>query len=125
MVQMGKSKYSEEFKREALRICEQQGVRTASDKLGIPIKTMYLWQRAERLGRGMPLKGLKPGETAEEGIKRLEREIDELREANHILKKAMGFLVLGSKHTTIGKDGILQMNIIFRRWLNESFSSNR
>jgi|GEM_PF-1514147 len=122
---MGKSKYSEEFKREALRICEQQGVRTASDKLGIPIKTMYLWQRAERLGRGMPLKGLKPGETAEEGIKRLEREIDELREANHILKKAMGFLVLGSKHTTIGKDGILQMNIIFRRWLNESFSSNR
>lgn len=121
---MGKSKYSEEFKREALRICEQQGVRTASDKLGIPIKTMYLWQRAERLGRGMPLKGLKPGETAEEGIKRLEREIDELREANHILKKAMGFLVLGSKHTTIGKDGILQMNIIFRRWLNVSFSSS-
>lgn len=91
---MGKSKYSEEFKREALRICEQQGVRTASDKLGIPIKTMYLWQRAERLGRGMPLKGLKPGETAEEGIKRLEREIDELREANHILKKPWVFWCL-------------------------------
>jgi len=32
-------------------------------------------------------------ETAEEDFKRLEREIDELREANHILKKAMGFLV--------------------------------
>jgi hypothetical protein len=36
---------------------------------------------------------LKPGETAEEGFERLERENDELREANMILKKAMGFLV--------------------------------
>lgn len=86
-------KYTDEFKREALRLCEQQGVHSASDKLGIPIKTLYLWQRKERLGRGTPLKGLKPGETAEEGFKRLERENDELREANHILKKAMGFLV--------------------------------
>jgi transposase len=87
------SKYTEEFKREALRVCEQRGVRETSEKLGIPIKTLYLWQRNERLGQGKPLKGLKPGETAEEGFKRLEHEIDELREANHILKKAMGFLV--------------------------------
>ncbi len=87
------NKYTEEFKREALRVCEQHGVRTTSEKLGIPIKTLYLWQRIERLGQqGKHLKGLKPGETAEEGFKRLERENDELREANHILKKAMGFL---------------------------------
>jgi hypothetical protein len=88
---MGK-KYIEEFKREALRVCEQHGERATSEKLGIPTKTLYLWQRIERLERGKPLKGLKPGETTEEGFKRLEREIDELREANHILKKAMGFL---------------------------------
>ena len=86
------NRYSGEFKREALKLCEQHGVRATSEKLGIPIKTLYLWQRNERLGRGTPLKGLKPGETAEEGFKRLERENDELREANHILKKAMGFL---------------------------------
>lgn len=86
-------KYTEEFKREALRICEQHGARVASEKLGIPIKTMYLWHRTERLGKGKPLKGLKPGEIAEEGFKRLEREIDELRQANQILKKTMGFLV--------------------------------
>lgn len=86
------SKYTEEFKREALRLCAQQGVRAAGEKLGIPVKTLYLWQRKERLGQGRPLKGLKPGETAEEGFKRLERENDELREANQILKKAMGFL---------------------------------
>ena len=87
------NRYSGEFKREALKLCEQHGVRATSEKLGIPIKTLYLWQRNERLERGKPLKGLKPGETAEEGFKRLERENDELREANHILKKAMGFFV--------------------------------
>jgi transposase len=86
------NKYTEEFKREALRVYEQHGARATSEKLGIPIKTRYLWRRNERLGQGKLLIGLKPGETAEEGFKRLEREIDELREANHILKKAMGFL---------------------------------
>lgn len=86
------SKYTEEFKREALRICDQQGARAAGEKLGIPIKTLYLWQRKERLEHSRSLKGLKPGETVEEGFKRLERENDELREANQILKKAMGFL---------------------------------
>jgi transposase-like protein len=87
------SKYTDNFKREALRVCEQHGVLGTNEKLGVPIKTLYPWQRTELLGRGKPLKGLKPGETAEEGFKRVEREIDELREANHILKKAMGFLV--------------------------------
>jgi len=57
------SKYTEEFKREALRVCEQQGARATSEKLGIPIKTLYLWQRTERLGQGKPLKELKLGET--------------------------------------------------------------
>jgi len=39
----------------------RHGARTTSEKLGIPIKTLYLWQRNERLGQGKPLKGLKPG----------------------------------------------------------------
>jgi hypothetical protein len=33
------------------------GVRATSEKLEIPIKTLYLWQGTERLGRGKPLKG--------------------------------------------------------------------
>jgi hypothetical protein len=65
---MGRSKYSEKFKREALRICELQGTRTASDKLGIRIKTLHLWQRFERIDKGQTLKGLKPGQTAKEGF---------------------------------------------------------
>ena len=87
------SKYTLEFKTDALRVCEREGVRTAHEKLGVPEKTLYLWQRQARLERGGVIKGLRPGETAEEGYRRLERENAELREANQILKKAMGFMV--------------------------------
>lgn len=87
------SKYSKEFKRDALRLCEREGVREASEKLGVPQKALYTWRREERLEHGEAPKGLRPGETPEQGFKRLEREVEELREANYILKKAMGFMV--------------------------------
>jgi transposase len=92
MQKMGR-KYSEEFKRDALRLCEREGVKDVSEKLGVPQKALYTWRREERLERGEAPKGLRPGETTEQGFKRLERENEELREANYILKKAMGFMV--------------------------------
>ena len=87
------SKYSKEFKEDALRLCEREGTAKASERLGISPKNLYAWQRAERLEHGAAPKGLRPGETVEQGYKRLERELEELREANYILKKAMGFMV--------------------------------
>jgi transposase len=87
------SKYSKEFKRDAVRLCQRESVKIASEKLGVPLKALYTWQREERLERGEAPTGLRPGETTEQGFKRLEREVDELREANYILKKAMGFMV--------------------------------
>ncbi len=87
------STYSKEFKQDALRMCEREGVRTTSEKLGVPQKALYMWQRQARLERGEAPTGLRPGETMEQGFKRQERELEELREANYILKKAMGFMV--------------------------------
>jgi len=87
------SKYSKEFRKDALRVCEREGVKSASEKLGVPVKALYEWRRDERLERGESPNGLLPGETPEQGFKRLERECGELREANYILKKAMGFMV--------------------------------
>ena len=86
-------KYSEEFKRDAIRQSEREGVRATSEKLGVPDKALYTWRRKARLERGEDLPGLKVGETPEDGVKRLAREVEELREVNHILKKAMGFMV--------------------------------
>jgi len=85
-------KYNEEFKHDALRLASEIGVRKTGEKLNVSTKTLYAWQRAKRLEHGIALKGLRPGESAEEGFKRLEKELDELREANTILKKALGFM---------------------------------
>lgn len=85
--------YSKEFKREALELCRRDGVSSTSAKLGVGAKTLYAWQRTARLERGEAPEGLRPGESLEQGYKRLERENRELQDANYILKKAMGFMV--------------------------------
>ena len=87
------SKYTKEFRQDALKVCDRDGVKAASEKLGVPIKALYTWRREARLERGTAPTGLRPGETLEQGFKRVERELDELREVNEILKKAMGFMV--------------------------------
>ncbi len=90
---MSISKYSKEFKADAVRLSEREGINAASEALGVPKSKLYDWRRTRRIGSQRLLRGLKPGESMEDGLKRLEKENDELREANTILKKAMGFLV--------------------------------
>ena len=90
---MNVAKYSNSFKEDALRLADREGTQSASDKLGIDKRKIYEWRKSKRLAQLRTPKGLKPGETAEEGFLRLEQECEELREANMILKKAMGFLV--------------------------------
>lgn len=87
------TKYSNEFKEDALRLAANEGVAAASEKLGIVKRLIYDWRRDQRLATVRIPKGLKTGESIEEGYNRLEKECNELREANYILKKAMGFLV--------------------------------
>jgi transposase len=85
-------KYSREFREDALKMASEIGVRKTSEKLDVLPKTLYMWQRKERLSRGIAIKELRPGESPEDGMKRLEKEIAELREANSVLKKALGFM---------------------------------
>jgi len=87
------TKYSSEFKADALRLAEAESPKTASEKLGLQVKHIYNWRRAERLKQAKSTKTTKTGESLAETNKRLEKENEELREANHILKKAMGFFV--------------------------------
>ncbi|MCI1955833.1 MAG: transposase [Oscillospiraceae bacterium] len=85
-------KYSQEFRDDAMKLVSEIGVRKTSEKLDVSPKTLYAWQRKEQLSRGIAIKGLRPGESPEDGMKRLERENTEPREANSILKKALGFM---------------------------------
>ncbi len=83
-------RYSNEFKEEVLSLAKEIGVRQTSEKLGVAQKTLYKWQREKRLTGQL---ANRVGESDAERIKRLEKENDELRQANEVLKKAMGFFV--------------------------------
>ena len=87
---MEKKTYDAAFKREAIRLVEEQGGKPAAvaKKLGITNNTMYRWVNEYRQdgNDAFPGKGhLKP-EDAE--LRHVKRENEELREENEILKKA-------------------------------------
>lgn len=88
-----RKKYTEEFKREAVRLLETRGERTVADVaagLGVPENLLHAWRKkfgnvAEqvRLERG--------GETPEEELRRLRRENAQLKQEREVLKKSVAF----------------------------------
>ena len=89
---MDRRKYTEAFKREAVRKCELRGERTVAqvaEELGLKPKHLYNWRR--RLEDVTAEARAERGETLEEEVKRLRKENSELREERTILKKATAF----------------------------------
>ncbi len=94
-------KYEKEYKVQAVKLAKEIGARKAAKELGIPVDTLYGWQKAVREGRldaGPGARG--PGEAmslAEElgalrkQIKALERENRRLKEENEFLAEASAF----------------------------------
>jgi transposase len=90
---MGKRrKYTDEFKREAVRLMESRGERTIADvaeSLGVAENLLHSWKRTytdtvEEVRQ-------QRGETPEEELKRLRRENAQLKRDHEILKKAAAF----------------------------------
>ena len=92
---MGKNNsYSNEFKAQALKLSDEVGTKKAAAQLGIPYFTLADWRNRVRekiegtspeVGSGRPL-------TEQElRIRELEKENAELKNANEILKDALGF----------------------------------
>jgi transposase len=86
--------FSEEFKRDAVRLCRERGNLSATARdLGINSSLLYRWTRAVEKevapastsasfpGRGNP---------KDEQLVKLQRELARLKEENEILKKAVG-----------------------------------
>lgn len=91
---MERRKYDREFKRQALQLCEQEGVTIAqiARELGIAVKLLYRW-RAEQQGQGeaaFPGQGHLPAD--EDEVRRLQRELARVQMERDILKKALGVL---------------------------------
>ena len=91
------TKYSREFKEEALKLSDEIGVKKAASQLGLPYYTLADWRNRTRDRiTGQPKKELSLTEQ-EIRIRELERENAELKEANEILKDAMGFFARDRK----------------------------
>ena len=91
------SKYSPELRERAVRLVfdhtpehpsQWAAIRSVAEKIGCPVEVLRRWVRqAERDA------GQRPGLTTDERteLKRLQREVVELKRANEILKKAAAF----------------------------------
>lgn len=89
------SKYSKEFKAEAIRLSDEIGSKKAAEQLGIPYYTLADWRNNSK----HKPKEITPMSDAELRARclELERENAELKEANNILKDALGFFAKDRK----------------------------
>ena len=88
--------YDKQFKEEAVRLSDEVGVRKFAEQLGIPYYMLADWRSQRKhqgdtafIGSGHPYSPSSEGKTKREI--ELERENAELRQANEILKDALGF----------------------------------
>jgi transposase len=84
--------YTEEFKRDAVRLMKSRGKRTVSqiaDDLGVTDCMLYRW--ASKLSKESTAKRNEQGETLGTENRRLRKEIEQLRIERAILKKAAVF----------------------------------
>lgn len=98
---MGKNKsYSKEFKAQALKLSDEIGAKQAASQLGIPYFTLADWRNRtrEKIEGTTPEGGSEKQLTEQElRIRELEKENAELRNANEILKDALGFFAKDRK----------------------------
>ena len=89
------AKYSKEFKEEALKLSDEIGVKKAAAQLGLQYFTLADW-RKDRKYKEKHTVVLSEAE-ARMKILELEKEKAELRQANDILKDALGFFAKDRK----------------------------
>lgn len=81
--------YTEEFKREAVRLATERGNITATARdLGISNTVLHRWKTQLDRSSNNPFPG--KGNPSDPDLARLEREVYRLKEENEILKKAVG-----------------------------------
>jgi transposase len=98
--QMSKrKKHTEEFKLEAVKLLETRGERTIGDVasgLGVGESQLHAW-RKQYGGAAAAIRKERGGETAEEELKRLRRELAQTRQERDLLKKSIAFFVKDTK----------------------------
>jgi transposase len=93
-----RKQYSEEFKRDAVRMMRNRGTRTVTeiaDDLGVNANQLHRWARL--LDKDATAKRNVEGETLEQEVRRLRKENEQLRMEKAILKKAAAFFAKDSE----------------------------
>ena len=86
--------YSKEFKQQAIKLSDEIGTQKACEQLGLSYFTLGDWRKKENRKRIMDEKTTENTSVPlTEREKKLMKEIEELREANNILKDAFSFFV--------------------------------
>ena len=86
-----KKRYDGEFKREAVRLADNsdKGDSTIERELGLYQGAIRTWRKALRLDSRDAFPGTGHMKPAEEEVRSLRRELEEVRQERDILKKAM------------------------------------
>lgn len=91
--------YDKEFKEEAIKLYFDVGPTAATEKLEIPITTLYTWRNNLNHYGNMAIvgSGHKRIDQKIAEIRVLEKQIKELEAANDILKRALAFFAVSQK----------------------------
>ena len=87
--------YSREFKEQAIKLSDEIGNKNAAAQLGLPYYTLADWRNRSK-HKSKPYEELSETEVRIRN-RELEKEIAELRQANEILKDALGFFAKDRK----------------------------
>ena len=89
-------KYSKEFKEQALLLSDEIGVKKVGEQLGINYHTITDWRKL-RSREAREARIASDKSPLNERELEMQREIQELKKANEILKDALGFFVVDRK----------------------------
>ena len=94
-------KYTREFRARAVRLCEEseRPIAEVARDLEVPYQTLYQWMlQAGKAGGAAAAQAAPPAaETPAEEIRRLRRELDEVKMERDFLKKAAAFFARSNK----------------------------
>jgi len=90
------AEYSKEFKEQALKLADEIGFKKASIQLGVKYSTFAGWGRARKKKNIQSNIGSETTPLTERELK-MQQEIQELKQANEILKDALGFFAKDRK----------------------------
>jgi transposase len=84
-----KRQYTLDFKEQAVDLAIRIGFARAAEQLGVNVANIHRWDKQSKKSEAKESKKTKSGLEAEN--RRLQREVEELRKVNHILKRAAAF----------------------------------